>query len=303
MKKLIIAAGTGFLGQVLVNHLKNSFDEIVILTRGKSQNKNNIKYVNWDAKSFSGWENELENADVLINLAGKSVDCRYNEKNKQEIYTSRIDSTKILNEAVLQCKNPPKHWLNSSTSTIYRFSLDKQMDEINGEIGNDFSMNIAKSWEKAFFETETPKTLKTALRTSIVLGKNGGAFIPLKTLTKLGLGGKQGKGNQFISWIHEEDFAKAVAFVIDNKLENEINIVSPNPIRNADFMAKLQKAVGIQFGIPQPKWLLKIGARIINTEHELVLKSRNVIPKRLQENGFTFKYDSVEKTFENLLQK
>lgn len=312
MKKLIIAAGTGFLGQVLVNHFKDSFDEIVILTRGKSdssiseqakQSKNKINYVNWNAKSFSGWEAALENADVLINLAGKSVDCRYNEKNKHEIYTSRIESTKILNQAVLQCENPPKHWLNSSTSTIYRFSLDKQMDETTGEIGNDFSMNIAKSWEKAFFETETPKTLKTALRTSIVLGKNGGAFVPLKTLAKLGFGGKQGKGNQFISWIHEEDFARAVAFVIENKLENEINIVSPNPIRNADFTTKLRKAVGMPFGFSQPKWLLEIGSKLINTETELVLKSRNVIPKRLLENGFTFKYNSVEKTFENLLQK
>lgn len=303
MKKLIIAAGTGFLGQVLVNHFKNYFDEIVILTRAKSVSKNNIKYVNWNAKSFSGWETELENATVLINLAGKSVDCRYNEKNKQEIYTSRIDSTKILNEAVLNCTNPPKHWLNSSTSTIYRFSLDKQMDEINGEIGDDFSMNIAKSWENAFFETKTSKTLKTALRTSIVLGKNGGAFIPLKTLCKLGLGGKQGKGNQFISWIHEEDFARAIAFIIENKLENEINIVSPNPIRNADFMARLRKAISIPFGISQPEWLLKFGSKLINTETELVLKSRNVIPKRLQENGFTFKYDTVEKTFENLLNK
>lgn len=303
MKKLIIAAGTGFLGQVLVDHFKDSFDEIVILTRGKSENKNNIKYVNWNAKTFSGWEKELENTTVLINLAGKSVDCRYNEKNKQEIYTSRIESTKILNEAVLKCKNPPKHWLNSSTSTIYRFSLDKQMDETTGEIGNDFSINIAKSWEKAFFETRTPKTLKTALRTSIVLGKNGGAFIPLKTLAKLGFGGKQGKGNQFISWIHEKDFARAVAFVIENKLENEINIVSPNPVRNVNFMSKLRKAVGMPFGISQPEWLLELGSKIINTETELVLKSRNVIPKRLQENGFTFKYDSVDKTFENLLQK
>lgn len=303
MKKLIIAAGTGFLGQVLVDHFKDSFDEIVILTRGKSENKNNIKYVNWNAKTFSGWEKELENTDVLINLAGKSVDCRYNEKNKQEIYNSRIESTKILNEAVLQCENPPKHWLNSSTSTIYRFSLDKQMDETTGEIGNDFSMNIAKSWEKAFFETKTPKTLKTALRTSIVLGKNGGAFIPLKTLAKLGLGGKQGNGKQFISWIHEKDFARAVAFVIENKLENEINIVSPNPIRNVDFMSKLRKAVGMPIGISQPEWLLELGSKIINTETELVLKSRNVIPKRLQENGLTFNYESVDKTFENLLQK
>lgn len=300
MKKLIIAAGTGFLGQVLINHFKDTFEEVVILTRGKSQVKNNIKYVNWDAKSFSGWEKELENADVLINLAGKSVDCRYNEKNKREIYNSRIESTNILNEAVLQCENPPKHWLNSSTSTIYRFSLDKQMDEVNGEIGDDFSMNIAKSWENAFFETQTPKTLKTALRTSIVLGKNGGAFIPLKTLAKLGLGGKQGKGNQFISWIHEEDFARAIAFIIENRLENEINIVSPTPIRNVDFMSKLRKAIRIPFGISQPEWLLEIGSKMINTETELVLKSRNVIPKRLTEKGFTFTYNSLDKALTNL---
>lgn len=300
MKKLIIAAGTGFLGQVLVEHFKDSFDEIVILTRGKSECKSNIKYVNWNAKTFSGWENELENADVLINLAGKSVDCRYNEKNKREIFNSRIESTKILNEAVLNCKNPPKHWLNSSTATIYRFSLDKQMDEKDGEIGDDFSMNIAKSWEKAFFETDTPKTLKTALRTSIVLGKNGGAFIPLKTLVKFGLGGKQGKGNQFISWIHEEDFARAVAFIIEKKLNKEINLVSPSPIRNDMFMKKLRIALKVPFGIAQPEWLLEFGAKFIQTETELVLKSRNVIPKRLQENGFTFKFDTLEKTFKNL---
>lgn len=300
MKKLIIAAGTGFLGQVLVEHFKDSFDEIVILTRGKSECKSNIKYVNWDAKTFSGWEKELENADVLINLAGKSVDCRYNEKNKREIFNSRIESTKILNEAVLNCKNPPKHWLNSSTATIYRFSLDKQMDEKDGEIGDDFSMNIAKSWEKAFFETDTPKTLKTALRTSIVLGKNGGAFIPLKTLVKFGLGGKQGKGNQFISWIHEEDFARAVAFIIEKKLNKEINLVSPIPIRNDLFMKKLRIALKVPFGIAQPEWLLEFGAKFIQTETELVLKSRNVIPKRLQENGFTFKFDTLEKTFKNL---
>ncbi len=303
MNKLVIAAGTGFLGQVLVNHFKNSFEEIVVFTRGKEERKTNVIYIHWDAKTLTGWEKELENASVLINLAGKSVDCRYTDKNKKEIYDSRIDSTKILNEAVLLCKNPPKHWLNSSTSTIYRFSLDKQMDEETGEIGNDFSMNIAKSWEKAFFETTTPNTLKTALRTSIVLGKNGGAFIPLKTLTKLGLGGKQGKGNQFISWIHEEDFTRAIEFVLEKKLENIVNIVSPTPTRNADFMQKLRKAMGKWFGISQPKWLLKIGAKIIGTETELVLKSRNVIPKRLEENGFTFKFETVEKAFESLLKK
>ncbi|MES2545420.1 MAG: TIGR01777 family oxidoreductase [Bacteroidota bacterium] len=303
MKKLIIAAGTGFLGKVLVNHFKDKFQEIIILTRGKSEILDNIKYVNWDARSFSGWENELENASVLINLAGKSVDCRYNDANKKEIYNSRIDSTKILNQAVLNCKNPPLHWLNSSTSTIYRFSLDKEMDETDGEIGDDFSMNVAKSWEKEFFETDTPNTLKTALRTSIVLGKKGGAFVPLKTLAKMGLGGKQGNGNQFISWIHEKDFARAIEFVIDTKLLGVVNIVSPKPIRNQDFMKILRKSVHCPIGIPMPKGLLKFGAKIIKTEPELVLKSRNVIPKRLLENGFEFEFGNIENSFENLLKK
>lgn len=302
MKKLIIAAGTGFLGQVLVNHFESKFDQIVILTRAKSKEENGIKYVNWDARKLSGWETELENATVLINLAGKSVDCRYTKANKKEILLSRIESTKILNKAVLQCKNPPKHWLNSSTSTIYRFSLDKQMSEENGEIGNDFSMNVAQSWEKAFFKYETPQTLKTAMRTSIVLGKKGGAFIPLKTLAKTGLGGKQGKGSQYISWIHETDFAKAIEFIIQKEMIGVINIVSPTPITNADFMKKLRKAVGQFVGIPTPTFLLKIGSFIIRTETELVLKSRNVIPKKLTENGFKFEFASIDAAFKNLLQ-
>ncbi len=301
MNKLIIAAGTGFLGQVLVHHFKNKFDEIVILTRGKSQSIDGIKYVNWNARTFSGWEKELENATVLINLAGKSVDCRYTKKNKKEILLSRIESTKILNKAVINCQNPPRHWLNSSTATIYRYSLDKQMDETDGEIGNNFSINVALSWEKAFFKTETPKTLKTALRTSIVLGKNGGALIPLKTLAKIGFGGKQGKGNQFVSWIHEDDFANAIDFIIEKEITDVINIVSPEPIRNIDFMQKLRKAAGFPFGIPLNKFFLEIGSFIIRTETELVLKSRNVVPKRLLENEFQFKFDTLEKALQNLI--
>jgi len=303
MNKLVIVAGTGFLGQVLVDHFKNKFDEIVILTRGNAKTVDRIKYVNWNARTFSGWENELENAAVLINLAGKSVDCRYTEKNKKEILLSRIESTKILNKAVLKCQNPPKHWLNSSTSTIYRFSLDKQMDEIDGEIGNDFSINVALSWEKAFFKTETPITMKTALRTSIVLGKDGGAFIPLKTLAKIGFGGKQGKGNQFISWIHQEDFANAIDFIIEKQITGIINVVSPEPIRNTDFMQKLRKAIGFPFGMPLNTFLLEIGSFLIRTQPELVLKSRNVIPKRLLENGFQFKFGDIDEAFKDLLGK
>jgi len=301
MNKLIIAAGTGFLGQVLVNHFKDKFEEIVILTRGNTKIEDGIKYLNWNAKTFCGWEKEFENATVLINLTGKSVNCRYTKENKKEILLSRIESTKILIKAILNCQNPPKHFLNSSTSTIYRFSLDKEMDEINGEIGNDFSMNVAQSWEKAFFKTETPKTIKTALRTSIVLGKHGGAFIPLKTLAKFGFGGQQGKGNQFISWIHETDFARAINHIIEREMTGVVNIVSPKPIENRNFMALLRKAVKVPFGIPINETLLKLGAILIRTEPELVLKSRNVIPKKLQQNGFQFEFNTLEKALKNLV--
>ncbi len=301
MKKMVIAAGTGFLGTILIDFFKESYQEIIVLTRGKSEQKNNIQYVHWNAKSLTGWEKVLENTDVLINLAGKSVDCRYTPENKAAILSSRIESTRVLNEAVLKCKNPPKHFINSSTATIYRHSEDKQMDEYSGEIGDDFSMNVAKSWEKAFYDVEIDKTLKTAVRTSIVLGKNGGAFIPLKRLSQLGFGGKNGNGNQFVSWIHELDFARAIAFIIDKELTGNINVVSPSPKRNIDFMSELRKAVGIPFGISITESMLKIGAKIIQTEPELVLKSRNVIPKRLTENGFMFEYHNLEKAFKNLL--
>jgi uncharacterized protein len=300
MKKIVIAAGTGFLGSVLVDYFQPQCDEIVILTRGKSKTVGKIKYVNWNAKTFSGWERELEHADVLINLAGKSVDCRYSDANKTEILNSRIDSTKILAQAIVHCEHPPKHWLNSSTSTIYRFSLDKQMDETTGKIGDDFSMNVAKAWEKAFFETETPNTLQTALRTSIVLGKKGGAFVPIKNLAKLGFGGKQGKGNQFISWIHETDFARALEFILQNQMTGVVNIVSPTPTPNKIFMNTLCTTLKMPFGFPISKTMLELGAKIIGTETELVLKSRNVIPGRLVDNGFTFNYGELKKAFENL---
>lgn len=301
MKKLVIAAGTGFLGKVLQDHFKTEFEEIIILTRGAPRIEGIFKYVNWDARTLSGWEKELENANVLINMTGKSVDCRYTTENKTEIINSRINSTKILNEAVLHCAYPPKHWLNSSTATIYRHSLDKQMTELNGEFGDDFSVNVAKAWEQSFFETETPKTIKTALRTSIVLGKHGGAFIPLKRLTQFGLGGKQGDGNQFVSWIHQDDFARAIKFIINNKMIGNINIVSPQPIENKLFMAKLRAVLKVLIGIPTSEFILKIGTKIIGTESELVLKSRNVIPDKLIKSGFEFRFGDLDKALKNLI--
>lgn len=294
MKKLVIAAGTGFLGQALVAYFKDKAKEIIILTRKPLPLNSNIKYVYWDAKTLGSWQTELNNTDVLINLTGKSVNCRYTITNKNEILNSRINSTAVLGRAIKQCTHPPKHWINASTATIYRHSEDLQMDENSGEIGADFSMNVAKMWERVFFGTDTPGTLKTAIRTSIVLGNTGGAFPIMKTLAKAGFGGKQGNGRQYISWIHELDFARAVDFIITEKLTGPVNVTAPNPIKNSNFMNALRSTVHMPIGIPQPEWLLKMGAKVIGTETELVLKSRNVVPLRLLKSGFEFTFGHAE---------
>ncbi|WP_044399816.1 TIGR01777 family oxidoreductase [Lacinutrix sp. Hel_I_90] len=299
MKTIIIAGGSGFLGQVLETFFTKKQYAVKILTRNPKRNND----IYWNAKDLGDWTNQLENTVAVINLTGKSVDCRYTEENKKEIYKSRIDSTNLLGLAINLCEQPPKVWFNSSTATIYRHSVDKQMTEENGEIGDNFSMSIAKSWETAFYEVMTPKTRKIALRTSIVMGKKGGAISPLKALTKLGLGGKQGSGKQKVSWIHELDFARAIDFLLENvNLEGNFNLSVKNPTDNKTLMQNMRQKLGVPFGISHPVWLLKFGATLIGTETELVLKSRNVIPKRLIDNGFEFRFDTIEVALDDLLK-
>ncbi|SDQ65678.1 hypothetical protein SAMN05421664_2044 [Chryseobacterium soldanellicola] len=296
--KIIVAAGTGFLGKNLEKYFTEKGNEVYILTRNPKR-KNEI---HWDAKSLGEWQNQLENSDVLINLTGKSVDCRYTEKNKQEIYSSRINSTKVLQQAVDHCINKPKIWLNASSATIYIHSENQLNTEENGIIGDDFSMNICKSWEKEFFTVKNENIRKVALRTSIVLGNNGGAFPKLKLITKLGLGGKQGRGNQNVSWIHIDDFCKAIEHIIDHEnMRGVINITAPNPLSNKEFMMKLRKEMKVPFGLNAPVWQLEIASIFLKTETELLLKSRNVYPERLVNNGFEFSYPTIESAFKNLI--
>lgn len=295
--KIIIAAGTGFLGRNLENYFLDKNYEVKILTRNPKR-KNEIF---WDAKTIGIWKDELEHADVLINLAGKSVDCRYNDKNRKEIYNSRIDSTRVLQSAIDECQNLPKIWLNAGSATIYVHSETHLNTEKNGIIGDDFSMNICKSWEKEFFKIENENVRKVALRTSIVLGKNGGAFPKFKQISKLGLGGKQGRGNQLMSWIHIDDFCEAVNFIIENEnFEGAINITAPKSLSNEDMMGQIRKKIKVSFGIPSPVWLLELASVFIKTETELMLKSRNVYPEILLENDFKFRYDTFEKALEEL---
>lgn len=290
--KIVIAGGTGYLGKLLVNHfLKDKRNNIYILSRTQKLNQERIFYLQWDGKTKGYWTSFLEGTDLLINLTGKSVNCRYTERNKEEIYSSRINSTNLLCKVVQELKFPPKVFIQSSSATIYKHSEDKLMTESKGEIGIDFSMDVCKKWETVFNSFALPKTKKIITRTSIVLGEKGGAFPIMKRMIKLGLGGKQGSGNQFISFISEDDYIKAIVFLID-KEAGVYNICVPNPIKNKDFQKELRIKFKIPFGINNPKWLLKIGAVIIGTETELLLKSRKVYPEKLLENGFKFTSDS-----------
>lgn len=295
--KIIIAAGTGFLGRNLNRYFTEKGNEVYILTRSP-KHKNEIR---WDAKTLGDWKDDLENADVVINLTGKSVDCRYTAKNKKEIYTSRIESTKVLQQAIDQCVNKPKVWLNSSSATIYIHSETHINTEENGIVGDDFSMNICKIWEKEFFRIPTENVRKVALRTSIVLGNDGGAFTKLKMITKLGLGGRQGRGNQNVSWIHIKDFCRALEFIIENETgSGKINVTAPHPVSNASFMQILRKKLKIPFGLNAPVWQLEIASVFLGTETELLLKSRNVYPEKLILSGFQFLYPTAERAFEEL---
>ncbi len=298
--KIIIAAGTGFLGKNLEQYFTEKGHQVYILTRSPKRRNE----FHWNARTLGEWKNLLETTDVLINLAGKSVDCRYTEKSRNEIYHSRIDSTRVLQEAVDQCNHKPKIWLNASSATIYIHSETQLNTEEDGIIGDDFSMNICKSWEQEFYKAENENIRKVALRTSIVLGNNGGAFPKMKMLTKFGLGGKQGRGNQNISWIHIEDFCRAVEYLINNEnMSGGINITAPKPLSNGSFMKKLRQEMKIPFGLNAPVWQLEIASVLLQTETELLLKSRNVYPEKLVKSGFIFTYPSIEKAFGDLLHK
>ncbi|MES2761822.1 MAG: TIGR01777 family oxidoreductase [Bacteroidota bacterium] len=298
MKKLIIAGGTGFLGQALVSHFKDTFDSIVILSRSEKPSSGKVKYMKWDAATFGDWCQELEGATAIINLCGKSVDCRYTEKNKAIIFSSRLDSTKIIGEAIQKCKVPPALWINGASATIYSYSETEPRGEYSKEIGTGFSVEVCKAWEKVFNGFTLPATRKVNMRISMVMGRTGGVFPVLLNLAKKGLGGTMGKGTQQVSWIHIDDLCNMVDWFIHDTNTNGIyNSVSPNPIVNRKMMRLFRKKVGMPIGLPATEWMLKIGALIIGTETELILKSRYSYPERALEEGFNFKY----KTFEECL--
>jgi uncharacterized protein (TIGR01777 family) len=315
--RVVLPGGSGQVGQTLAQHLQQHGHHVTVLTR--SPYAAPWQTVHWDGESEGPWIETLEGADVCINLAGRSVNCRYTAENRAEIYNSRIHSTRLLNRVIAGLAEPPRVWLNASTATIYRHALDRPMDEATGELGGNeqiskhrrapdtwnFSIGVAKDWEAAFFGTLTPRTRKVALRSAITFSPTpGNAFEILLNLVRFSLGGKQGNGRQFVSWIHEADFARAVDFLIDHEdFEGPVNVAAPNPLPNREFMEALREAYGMPNGLPTPAIALEIGAFFLRTETELVLKSRRVIPGHLLAAGFEFEFPTWPEAAEDLVRK
>ncbi len=296
--RIVLAGGSGHVGTLLARHFEREGHDVTVLARTTFSAP--WRLVAWDGEHPGPWVKQLDGADVLINLAGRSVNCRYNRWNRREILESRVRPTQALGVAIRSLKRPPALWLNASTATIYRHSLDRARDE-SGELGGEekdappewrFSIEVAKRWEEAFFSADVSRTRKVALRSAMIMSPDrGGVFDELSRLVRIGLGGKAGGGRQYVSWIHERDFVRAIEFLMEHdKISGIVNLASPNPLCNSDFMRLLREAWGKRFGVAANEWMLKVGACLLRTETELILKSRRVVPGRLLESGFLFDF-------------
>ncbi|WP_341959997.1 TIGR01777 family oxidoreductase [Planococcus maritimus] len=293
VKKAVIAGGTGFIGAYLKEKYERLGYRVYIISRQSG-------HIQWgDAQ---GMVDALDGAKLVINLAGKSVNCRYMEANKREIFNSRTKTTETLGHMIEACKKAPELWVNASTATIYRHAEDRPMTEDGGEIGRGFSVEVAKAWEDRFFSFQLSKTRQVALRIAIVLG-DGGVMEPYRKLVKYGLGGKQGSGRQMFSWIHIEDLYRMVRFVQHrDELAGVFNAAAPNPLTNKEWMKILRQSMNRRTGLPASKWMLETGAAALRTETELILKSRWVVPERLVREGFRFRYPALGNALADLNQ-
>ncbi len=295
--KVVIPGGTGQVGTILRRALTSRGDEVVVLTRRPAQ----AHEVGWDGRSLGGWVRELEGADAVVNLAGRSVSCRYNEANLRAMMDSRVRSAEVIGEAVVRCDAPPAVWLQASTATIYAHRFDAPNDEATGVIGGtepgvpgywEYSVRIARAWEQAQQEAETPGTRRVALRSAMIMSPDrAGIFDYLSWLARLGLGGPIAGGAQYVSWIHEYDFVRAVCHLLsDDRLDGAVNLASPGPVPQREFMRALRKAWRMPVGLPATTRMAQFGAFVLRSDVELLFKSRRVVPTRLLEAGFEFDY-------------
>ena len=310
--KFVIPGGTGQVGTILARSFHANGHEVVVL--GRNPEPREWRVVRWDAKTLGPWANEIGGADVVINLAGRNVNCRYNPETRQQIMDSRVDSTRVVGKAIESASNPPKLWLQTSTATIYSHRYDAANDDVTGVIGGSepdapeswkFSIDVATAWEKATNDAKTPLTRRVLMRSSVILSPDsGGIFDVLLGLVRRGLGGTSGDGKQFVSWLHERDFIRSVNWLIEHEeLSGAVNLASPSPLPNKDFMRILRDAWGTSIGLPATEWMLAIGAVLMRTETELVLKSRRVVPTRLLESGFEFEFPHWEQAARELCRR
>ncbi len=302
MKKILLPGGSGYLGRILARALIAEGFAVVTLARKAFTPLPGERFVAWDGKSLGAWAAELEGAEAVINLAGRTVNCRYSRRNREEMMRSRVDSTLAIGQAIQACRVKPKAWLNSSTATIYRHALDRAQDEASGEIGKGFSVEIAKAWESALFSFSPTGVRLVALRSAMVFGPGeDGVYGAYRAIARQGLGGRAATGEQFVSWVHSEDFVGMILWILRHpEIDGAVNIASPEPLPNKEFMRELRAALGLRFGLPAPEWLLELGAIVKRTETELLLKSRRVVPTKLLASGYAMKFPSVRLALENL---
>ena len=313
--RVVIPGGSGQVGTLLARAFHSDGHDVVVLSRrpvsapartggggrGQVMNHSPWRVVLWDGVALGAWQREIDGCDLVINLAGRSVNCRYTAANREEILQSRVLSTRVVGQAIARAARPPRLWLQASTATIYAHRYDRPHDEHTGVLGGGeatapsswrFSIDVARAWERAFDEAVTDGTRKLAFRSAMTLSPDpGGVFDTLLGLVRRGLGGRAGHGRQFMSWIHHQDFIAAIRWLIaHDDIDGVVNVASPNPLPNAEFMRILREACGSRFGLPASQWMLEIGAVFMRTETELILKSRRVVPARLLEHGFRFEF-------------
>lgn len=309
-RRIILAGGSGFLGQIIARHLQPRGWTPVVLTRSPRPQASFEELV-WDGRTVGEWAKRLEGADAVLNLAGRSVNCRYTPENRRAIMDSRVDATRAIGQAIARCAQPPRAWLNCSTATIYQHTFGPPHDESSTDFAptpgarDEFSVAVGQAWEQALDDAQTPRTRKVPLRITLVFGTvEGGVFEILRRLARFGLGGRMGSGKQFVSWIHEEDFCRAVEWVLEHEeMSGPINLAAPNPVPNAEMMRQIRRICGIPIGLPATEWMLEVGAFVMRTETELLLKSRNVVPGRLLASGFRFHFPTMDSALLELEQR